>query len=204
MPGVINIDCKGLACPQPVIKVKKALDSISEGTVIAVVDNGTARENVSLFAKNAGYEASVEKLEDDYRITITKGAPGAVEEGPVAPAEGKGQPAGVVYFMTTNLLGQGSPDLGQVLMKSLMVTLNEMSPPPVAVLLLNSGVMSACQGSPVLELLQSLSGKGVTIISCGTCLEYYKLKDKLSVGRIGNMLEINSYLSGEAKIITIA
>ncbi|MFZ5650103.1 MAG: sulfurtransferase-like selenium metabolism protein YedF [Bacillota bacterium] len=204
MPEVISIDCRGLACPQPVIKVKKALDSISEGSVIAVVDNDTARENVSLFAKNAGYEASVEKVEGDYRITITKGAPGAVEKVPAAQAEGKGRSAGVVYFMTTNLLGQGSPDLGQVLMKSLMVTLNEMNPPPAALLFLNSGVMSPCEGSPVLELLQTLSGKGVTIVSCGTCLEYYKLKDKLKVGRIGNMLEINSYLSEEAKVITIA
>lgn len=204
MPEVINIDCRGLACPQPVIKVKKALESLSEGTVIAVVDNDTARENVSLFAKNAGHKPSVEKVEGDYRITIIKGNPAAVEEAPAAPAGGKEQPAGIVYFMTTNLLGQGSPDLGQVLMKSLMVTLNEMNPPPVAVLLLNSGVMSACQDSPVLELLQSLSGKGVTIISCGTCLEYYKLKDKLKVGRVGNMLEINSYLTGEAKVITVA
>ncbi|MFZ5648662.1 MAG: sulfurtransferase-like selenium metabolism protein YedF, partial [Bacillota bacterium] len=172
MSGVINVDCKGLACPQPVISVKKALDSISEGTVIAVVDNDTAKENVSLFAKNAGYEAAVEKTGGDYRITITKGSPGAVDEGRVKPSEVRGQSAGIVYFFSTNLLGQGSPDLGQVLMKSLMVTLNEMNPPPVALLFLNSGVMSTCEGSPVLEQLHSLSGKGVTMISCGTCLEY--------------------------------
>lgn len=204
MSGIIKVDCKGLACPQPVINVKKALDSITEGIVTAVVDNDTAKENVSLFAKNAGYKVSAEKSGGYYQITIAKGSPGAIREGRDEAEGGKGTPEGVVYFMTTNLLGQGSPDLGQVLMKSLMVTLNEMSPPPLAILLLNSGVMSACEGSPVLELLQSLSGKGVTIISCGTCLEYYKLKDKLKVGRVGNMLEINGYLAGEAKVITVA
>ena len=203
MPETLNLDCKGLACPQPVIQVKKALDSIAEGTVTAVVDNETARENISLFAKNAGYEASAEKSGQDYRITITKGRAGNVNREREVADPQPGKPP-MVYLITSNLLGQGSPDLGQVLMKSLLVTLNEMNPAPMALLFLNSGVMSACEESPALEQLQSLSAKGVTMISCGTCLDYYKLKEKLKVGRVGNMLDINGYLCGGAKVITIA
>ena len=203
MPETINLDCRGLACPQPVIKVKKALDSVTEGTVIAFVDNETARENISLFAKNAGYSTDAIKENNEYRITITKGKGDAAAGSQSAhPPEEK--TASTVYLITSNLLGQGSPDLGQVLMKSLMVSLNEMAPPPEALLFLNTGVMSTCEGSSVLEQLQSLSTRGTTIISCGTCLDYYKLKDRLKVGRVGNMLEVNGYLSGPSKVITIA
>lgn len=198
MSEIKKVDCRGLACPQPVINTKKALDSITRGVVETLVDNDTSRENVTLFAKNAGCRTEVEKIEGGiYRITITKENSGPAGKTPATPPN-------IVYFITSNMLGQGSPDLGQVLMKSLMVTIDEMTPPPRALLLLNTGVMSACEDSPVLDRLQSLERKGVTIISCGTCLEYYKLKDKLSTGRVGNMMEINGFLTGQDKIITIA
>ncbi|MFZ5645446.1 MAG: sulfurtransferase-like selenium metabolism protein YedF [Bacillota bacterium] len=203
MSQKIDLDCRGLACPHPVINTKKTLDSMSEGTLTIVVDNETAKENVSIFARNAGFSPDVQRDGGNFKITITKGSPQPADETPEAVRTGDGQPS-VVYFITTNLLGQGSPDLGQVLMKSLMVSLNEMNPPPEALLFLNSGVMSTCEGSPVLEQIQSLSAKGSAVISCGTCLEYYKLKDKLKVGRVGNMLEINGYLIGKSKAITIA
>lgn len=198
-----NIDCRGLSCPQPVLQVKKALDSITVGTITAIVDNDTARENVSTFARNAGYSAEVEKEGSNFKITIVKGSPvSGGETSSIGPAREGEIP--IVYLITSNILGQGSPDLGQVLMKSLMVTLNEMTPPPLALLFLNTGVMSACEGSPVLEQLQSLSSKGTAVISCGTCLDYYKIKEKLLVGRVGNMMEINGYLIGNAKVITVA
>ncbi|MCL6478599.1 MAG: sulfurtransferase-like selenium metabolism protein YedF [Peptococcaceae bacterium] len=202
MSESINVDCRGLACPQPVIKTKKALDSIDQGTVVVLVDNDTARENVTLFAGNAGFKAEVDKTGEGYRITITKGGPAVAGRVQAAspPAEGL---SSTVYLITTNMLGQGSPDLGQVLIKSLMVTLSEMDRPPRALLFLNSGVFLTCQGSPVLEQLQTLSSRGTALISCGTCLEYYRLKDKLNAGRIGNMMEINGHLSESAKVITI-
>lgn len=202
MSEIKKVDCRGLACPQPVINTKKALESLDWGTVVTLVDNDTARENVTLFARNAGYKAEVEKTGEGYRIIITKGNGGTPSAVRDIEAEERQRP--MVYLVTSNVLGQGSPDLGQVLMKSLMVTLTEMDPPPRALLFLNTGVMLTCQGSPVLEQLQKLSSGGTVIISCGTCLDYYKVKEKLETGRIGNMLDINGYLSGDAKVITIA
>ncbi len=202
MPEAKIEDCRGLPCPQPVINTKKALDSMAKGTVTVLVDNDTARENIMMFAGNAGYTAEVEKIEKGYSIKITKGgaAPMETPNDPVA-AEGR---ASTAYLITSNLLGQGSPDLGQVLMKSLMVTLSEADPPPGSLMFLNSGVLLTCQGSPVLEQLKKLSTGATEIISCGTCLEYYKLKDKLAAGRVGNMLDIHRLLSESAKVITVA
>lgn len=203
MSEIKKVDCRGLACPQPVINTKKALDSITGGVVVTLVDNDTSRENVTLFARNLGYATEVEKTEGNYRITITKGSPGEIKDIPDSPpAEDEQHPT--VYLITSNLLGQGSPDLGQVLMKSLMVTLSEADPPPRALLFLNTGVMLTCQGSPVLDLLQKLSDKGTVLVSCGTCLDYYKIKDKLAAGRVGNMLDIHGYVTGSPRVVTIA
>lgn len=216
--AIKEVDCRGLACPQPVISAKKALDSMDRGTVVVVVDNETARENVTLFARNCGCGVEVEKDGGNYRIAITRGSPGEPGDKPGGqPAGISGmQPGGVreeyrpregrpsaAYLITSNLLGQGSPDLGQVLMKSLMVSLNAAERPPRALLFLNSGVMLTCQGSPVLEQILSLASRGTEVISCGTCLDYYKLKDRLEAGRVGNMLEINGHMA-EGGVITIA
>ena len=202
MSDTQKVDCRGLACPQPVINTKKALEAIRQGTVITVVDNDIAKENVTLFARNSGHHVIAEKIGDNYHITINKGPAGEIKEE-FLPIKGNKETSSAVYLITSDQLGQGSPDLGQVLMKSLMVTLVESNPLPQAVLFLNTGVMLTCIGSPVLEQLHSLANKGVVLISCGTCLEYYKLKQKLEIGRVGSMLDINNYMSESTKVITI-
>ena len=202
-----DLDCRGLACPQPVINTKKALDKMDSGTLVTVVDNETARENVTLFARNAGCEVSVEQKGSDYYLTISKGnTSGDEQQIPAAtPARAASEEdAGTVYFVSSNVLGQGSPDLGLTLMKSLMTTLDEMNPPPRALAFLNSGVYLTCEGSEVLAKLQNMHSRGVKILSCGTCLEYYKLKEKLAVGKISNMFDINNLLIGPEKVITIS
>ncbi len=201
--AVTKIDCRKMACPQPVINTKKALDQIGQGTVLVIVDNDTAKENVKLFAENSGYKVNVEAMEGEYHLTISKDFPGEITEK-IWTSSIQTSISSLVYLITSNVLGEGSPDLGEVLMKSLMTTINEMEQAPEALLFLNTGVMLTSQGSPVINQLESLQSKGTQIISCGTCLEYYKLKDKLMVGRIGNMFEINDYLVQSNKVITIA
>jgi selenium metabolism protein YedF len=192
-----------MACPQPVVETKKALEEETGKPILVVVDNGAAKENVSRFARNAGCEVKVEEKEGNFYLTIS-GFAEAHRDGvpPLDEAPRCDAAAGVVYFITTSAIGQGAPDLGSVLMKSLMSTLVEQQPPK-ALLLLNTGVHLAVEGSPVLEQLQKLSQAGSEILVCGTCLDYYKLKDKLAVGVVSNMYEINSRLTGPCKIITV-
>lgn len=196
------VDCRGLACPRPVLETRSALQNARESTVEIIVDNAVARENVSMFLSNAGEKYTCQEKDGLYYITVTRNSQSAAP----APAE---KPAGgsenaPSYLITTSMLGQGAPDLGQTLMKSLMVTLAESDPAPRALLFLNSGVFLTCQGSPVLEQLEKVQQKGTTIISCGTCLDYYKLKEKLAVGQVGNMLQINQLLTAAGQAITIA
>jgi len=190
------IDCRGMACPQPVVETKKALDAGPEKAVITIVDNETARENVSRLAKTAGYQVEVEEKEGFFYLHITPAG-----EVPVGKNDENKSESGVVYFITANSIGQGSPDLGEVLMKSLMTTLAEQL--PKALLFMNTGVFLVVNGSPVLDQLRKMSRSGTEILVCGTCLNYYKLKDKLTVGVVSNMYEINNHLSGPDKVITV-
>lgn len=197
------LDCRGLACPQPVIETKKTLEAEPEKTVLVIVDNAAARENVARFAKNAGCKVEVEEKEGCYYLTIGKSDGEVQAKAGDAEDEPSSETAsGAVYFITTNSLGQGSPDLGEVLMKSLMVTLTQQKP-PASVLLLNTGVYMAVEGSSVLEQLQMLAAAGTEILVCGTCLNYYKIIEKLAVGTVSNMAEINSRLNGPQKVVSI-
>ncbi|MFX4260568.1 sulfurtransferase-like selenium metabolism protein YedF [Pelotomaculum propionicicum] len=197
------LDCRGLACPQPVIETKKAVEAGNDNNILVIVDNAAARENVSRFAANAGCKVDIKEKDGFFHLEITVPERNIIKTGDQAGAKTETpQTAGNVYFIATNSLGQGSPDLGEVLMKSLMVTLTQQDP-PAALLFLNTGVYLAVEGSPVLEQLQALAGKGTEILVCGTCLNYYKLNDKLAVGTVSNMLDINTRLTGPYKVISI-
>ncbi|NTW05943.1 MAG: sulfurtransferase-like selenium metabolism protein YedF [Peptococcaceae bacterium] len=197
-----KIDCRKMNCPQPVINTKQALDQISQGIVVSLVDNETAKENILLFAKNNGYITEVIPIANDYQITITKGASEEPEKK-FNSIEASENVTGLVYLITSNFLGQGSPDLGEVLMSSMLVSINELNPAPRAILFINTGIMLTCHDSRNMDILKSLAGKGTEMISCGTCLDYYKLRENLKIGRIGNMLEINNLLVEADKVIGI-
>lgn len=196
------IDCRGLVCPQPVIQTKKTLETVDSGRITIIVDNEVAKLNVVKFAGANGLGAAVEEKSGHYYITVIKGtghqavAAAATTPGP-APAVG-----GQVYLLTQDSLGHGAPELGAVLMKAFMTTLLESKPQPEALLFINSGVRLTIQGSPVLEQLQLLAERGVTVLACGTCLDYYQLKDKLAVGEVTNMYTIVETIA-KAKAVTL-
>lgn len=189
-----EVDARGLACPQPVINTKKVLDSLECGVVTVLVDNAAAKENVTRLARSNGCGVLIEEQEGCYRLTITKEKAERTAQNSDAQ-----QP---VYLMTKNTLGQGSDELGEVLIKSFFFTLLAGDSLPSAVMFINSGVKLTTAGSPVLEHLQGLSSRGVKIMSCGTCLDYFGLKDELGVGEISNMYAILEQLNA-GKAITL-
>jgi selenium metabolism protein YedF len=195
----IEVDARGQACPKPVIMTKKELDNIEEGVVVTIVDNEVAKNNVSKLAKSLGYEYKVEdKGENEYVITIVKGEGEVKEEN--TPTVQRGNK---VVLFSSRTMGKGSEELGEILIKSFIYTLTESTPYPSTMIFYNGGVYLTCEGSPVLEDLKKLEKEGVEIISCGTCLDYYNLKDKLQVGEISNMYTIYDKMRNAAKIINI-
>lgn len=189
-----EIDARGLVCPQPVILTKKALEEIEEGEVVAIVDNITAKENVSRLAASLNYEYEVSDENGCHYIRIRKVTDNKKPDG---------KEDSIVVVITTDKLGQGAEELGKVLMKSYTYALTETKPLPKTVMFLNSGVKLTSEGSEVLENIKKLEGSGVEIISCGTCLDYYKLKEKLQAGIVGNMYSIIEKMNSAGKVINI-
>ena len=189
-----EIDARGLVCPQPVINTKKALEEIIEGEVIVIVDNITAKENVSRLAENLNYEYEVSDESGCHYIKIKKA------DGAMKPERKENS---IVIVITSDKLGQGAEELGKVLMKSYTYALTETTPLPKAVLFLNSGVKLTVEGSEVLKNIKKLEDSGVEIVSCGTCLDFYQLKEKLQLGIVGNMYSIIEKMNSAGKVINI-
>ena len=194
-----ELDCQGLACPQPVILTKKALEQ-SPAELTVLVDNLAAKENVAKFASAHGYGVSIENTGGLYRLRLVAGASVA---GAVLQPEPVAATAAAVFLLTRNTLGSGSEELGAILMKAFFVSLMELPQQPRAIMLLNSGVYLAAESSPVLAALQELSQRGVSVMVCGACLDYFSLKEKLAVGSVTNMYSILTELTGAGRAITL-
>ena len=191
-----KIDARGLKCPQPVIITKKALEEIEEGQITAVVDNITAMENLSRLASGLNLEYGVDERDGYYYITINKTKDNNKENS-------NEKKDNTVIVIASNKLGSGNDELGEVLMKSYTYALTEISPLPKSIIFLNSGVRLTTEGSEVLGNIMKLQEAGVEIINCGTCLDFYGLKEKLKVGIVSNMYSIIEDMNNATKVINI-
>lgn len=193
------VDARGLACPQPVILTGKALKESDAVTVI--VDDETPRDNVSRIATRKGYNVKVDEKDGEFYIHIQKAGAEPVEEVTVSPAQ---TPEGaLVVLISSDTIGRGSEELGGILMRAFMHTFTEVEPMPQTMIFINSGVKLSIEDSIVLEDLQALAGEGVQILVCGTCLDYFKLKDKIAVGEVSNAYTILETLLQAGKVVRL-
>ena len=189
-----EIDVRGLPCPQPVIRAKKALEEIASGQVTVLVDSPESCENVRRFAQSQGFKVVVREESGVFYLEITKGVSCRTE-----PETGGGE----VVLITSDQLGVGDERLGEILMKAFLNTLWDYEPKPAKLLFINNGVRLTTEGSEVLETLALLEKKGVQVFSCGTCLEYYNLREKLRVGLVSNMYATVDALLQATKVIKV-
>ena len=197
-----EIDARGLACPRPVILTKKELDQLPQGEVRTIVDNEVATQNLSKLAGSMGFSFKIETIgENSFAVTITKGEASETAdkvEDIIAPIV-----EGTVIAVQSDQMGRGDEILGKLLIKSFMYTVKETAPHPEAILFFNSGVCLTVKDSPVLDDLKALEELGTLIISCGTCLDFYNLKNELAVGEVSNMYTIYEKMSSANNTITI-
>ena len=204
----IKVDAMGDQCPIPVIKTKKALKEITETTLVEVhVDNEIAVQNLSKMAKQKNLEYKCEKLEEQHYIIKINAEAEGVSIQQKAPAENDKEicypdrKSNTVVVLSSNQMGNGSEELGQILMKGFIFALTELDELPSTVLLYNSGVKLSTEGSNSIEDLKTLQAQGIEILSCGTCLNYYDLTEKLQVGDVTNMYFILEKMAQADKII---
>ena len=203
----IVLNCRNMACPQPVIRTKQLIESSAPESLVVIVDNEPALENVSRFLASQGYAATRIVEDGLWRITGTR----SEERTPPARSgvSDRPEPAGTAEGMKTLVMivapvfGSGDDMLGGKLMKNFLTTLPELGNTLWRIVLLNGGVTLATEGSPVLAELQALEKDGVTILVCGTCLEHFGLLAKKAVGQTTNMLDVVTGMQLADKIIRI-
>ncbi len=108
-----------------------------------------------------------------------------------------------VLLVTRNGMGEAEPELQQKLITTYLGLLDENNALPGAICFYAEGVRLAVEGSPVLDRLESLQGKGVHLILCSTCLNYFNLTEKVRVGVVGGMSDIIEAQQRAAKVITL-
>lgn len=186
-----TVDCRNMACPLPVVSVKRALEASGGKPVRVLLDDGAPRENVRRFAETRGYSVEESPLAEGVAIVVGSGS---------SPDTGTDGTRGAV-LVASDRLGDGPEELGRLLMKNFIITLLDLDVLPNRLLFANSGVFLTTEGSEVLEALEKLGNRGVEVLSCGACLDFFNRKDKLRAGAVTNMFTIaESLLAGGAVV----
>ena len=198
------IDCKGMACPLPVVNAKKAAEELKTGDVLTVlVDNEIAVQNLTRFAEHKGFGVRAEKKADqEYAVVMQVGGAAAEttrEEEVACVMDSRRK--GMLVVLSANVMGTGDPKLGTSLMKAFVFALTKQDQLPDTILCYNTGAYLTCEGADTLEDLKLLESEGVTILTCGTCLDFYGLKETLAVGSVTNMYDIVERMEHAAQII---
>lgn len=201
-----HIDAIGQACPIPVIRAKKALEALGEagGVVAILVDSDISRQNLQKMATGLGYQSEyVQNENGTIEVTIVVGEGCAASDSCAVEKELPEQDSGLVVAIGRDTMGEGSQELGRILIKGFIFALKEMTPPPRTVLFLNSGAYLTSSDSNSLEDLRALQAAGTVILTCGTCTDYYGITEKLGVGEITNMYGIATEMATAQRLINI-
>lgn len=192
---MIKVDARGEQCPIPVIKAKKALESAKKGDLVVVfVDNEIAVQNLQKLAtqKNEGFQWK-KNGDSEYEAVFTVGNSDSAQEEELeisCEMPTLNRKKKTVVAIASNQMGVGEEALGKTLLKGFLYALTQQDVLPDTILFYNGGASISCEGSDSLEDLKWLEQQGVEIITCGTCLNFYGIAEKLAVGKVTNMYEI--------------
>ena len=203
---MLQVNAMGDTCPIPVVKTKNAIKELGAqgGVVETLVDNEISVQNLTKMANQKGYDVKSEKLgENQFRVTMTVGEDAAqiADNEPTACIVPSGREKNLVVAVSSDQMGGGAEKLGKTLLKGFLYALGQQDVLPKTILFYNGGAALTCEGSASLEDLKSLEAQGVEIMTCGTCLDFYGLTEKLQVGEITNMYTIVEKLAGADLVV---
>jgi selenium metabolism protein YedF len=197
-----ELDCRGLACPAPVLQTKQKIEKENLSEIKVVVDNPAAKENVSRFLGTQKFEVTVEQRGSDYFVTGKRGTGTTVSEPSAAPRP-ETEKRKIMVMIATDRMGYGDDTLGKLLLINFIKTLAEMGDELWRLVFVNNGVKLTIGGSEVLDVLKGYEKEGLTILVCGTCLNHFNLLDKKEVGVTTNMLDIVTAMQLADEVINI-
>ena len=191
----MRIDAGGKQCPIPVIMAKKELEA-GEQDVEIIVDGPTQVGNLERLGDALGRKATSEPFGDKFLVKFANGE--TVKGASVAEADT------YAVFFNTNAIGTNNSELGGNLAKMAIFTLSESERVPSYVLFMNEGVKLPAGDEPqIIDNLKTLIEKGTQVLVCGTCLNFYGIKDDLKVGTVSNMYDILGAMQEVSKVIKL-
>ncbi len=191
----------GRECPQPVIETKTFLEkNVETKALCVVVDNKAASENVSRFLSNQGFST---KITFDNNLFQVKGSKDGSAEFLVSEVVEKHVNKTTSILISNRTIGSGNAELGEKLMLNFIKTLSEMKESLWRLIFVNEGVKLTVCGTETLPILQKLESEGISILVCGTCLEFFDLLDMKMTGETTNMLDIITSLQVSDKVINL-
>ncbi|HDP74846.1 MAG TPA: sulfurtransferase-like selenium metabolism protein YedF [Bacteroidales bacterium] len=199
------VDCRGQLCPQPLINTKKALKETLKGEAIQIIiDNATSCQNVSRFLTDNAVPFGIDEQNGVFTITINSQG---IEFNPKKEAEEycevsfPGKSSSYIIALTSCFMGDGNEDLGRILMKGFLNSLPNLEKLPQEIICYNSAVTLAQKGTDTAQSLVKLNNLGVNITLCGTCVDFFGIKEEIEVGTISNMLYIAERLSSGIHVV---
>ena len=196
-----KIDCRNLACPTPVLETKKALESLKIGEKLSILLNSQAsKENVLRFLSSQGLKPEFSELEGEFEIVVLKENNEISSEKDFACSSDKNATCKKILFLKADSVGNG--ELGKKLIVGFLDTLKSADNAPSAIICVNEAVLINTNSEHTAhKAMKELENKGIEVISCGSCLEFYGKTKDLKLGRIGNALEILNLLFDKDKVV---
>ncbi len=198
-----KIDCRGLACPGPVLKTKELIEQGHPENIVVTVDNEAARQNVTRFLEYQGFVVSANEEGTDFHVMGHAGEKTVLDAAPLKPRVSDEVKQKIMVMVGTDRMGYGDDELGLKLMVSFLKTLKEMGNELWRLVFVNNGVKMTISDSEVLPVLEELGKNGVYILVCGTCLTHFNLLEKKVVGETTNMLDIVTAMQLADKVVNI-
>jgi selenium metabolism protein YedF len=197
-----TLNCVNLPCPQPVIQTKNTLEAMNGNELLVIVDNEAAVANVSRFAESRGHQVSINNNDGLYHLLIKKGKQETTGAEPEIHCGIVADKKNMAVYISADIMGQGADKLGHILINAFLESITHIAREISHIILVNSGVRLAVEKSESLHHLQELEKTGVEILVCGTCLNFYNIKDQLAAGTISNMYTILETMSKADKVIS--
>lgn len=213
----MQVDARNKSCPQPVILATKALDQLAaqgdaDQELEVLANEMVAVENLKRLAASRGRAVEVVEGAGEWSVRIagTENSEGdaaatdgeaptfeavcdlpATQPSPLASVT-HGSP--VVVAVGDDVMGRGDKELGRILLKGIIYAFANADVPPAKMVFFNDGAKVTCEGSPSIDDLRELESRGCEILTCGTCLDFHGLKEKLAVGGVTNLYAISQIL----------
>ncbi len=203
-----DIDLRGLACPEPIIRAKKLLDEKSSKVISLLVDSDVTVNNLDRLTRaNNAQIIESQEMGNHYRVLIAPLSQEYSKDTHVISSESKDKTqVGTVVFISKDTFGSGnssddkdfSNHLLNVFLQSVLQTGHSID----CILMANSGVKLFGADSPFIKVLSDFEASGTKVFACGLCVEYYGLKDVVPREKITNMFAICEYLMTANRVLT--